>query len=48
MGDDIQLNNHKKSAEHYLASGVSYVGHLAKICQSNPEEIITFKNGYYL
>ena len=49
MGEDIPLNNYIKSAEHYLACGVSYAGHLANICQSNHEEILTAKNhGYYL
>ena len=41
MGDDIPLSNYKRSAEHYLASGVSYAGHLAIICQRKPEEIVT-------
>ncbi len=41
MGDDIPLSNYRKSAEHYLASGVSYAGHLAIICQRKPEEIVT-------
>ncbi len=41
MGDDIPLSNYRKSAEHYLASGVSYAGHLAIICQRKLEEIVT-------
>ena len=41
MGDDIPLSNYRKSAEHYLASGVSYAGHLAIICQRKPEDIVT-------
>ena len=41
MGEDIPLNNYIKSAEHYLACGVSYAGHLANICQSNHEGILT-------
>ena len=44
MGEDITLNNYIKSAEHYLACGVSYAGHLANICQSNQDEILTAKN----
>jgi hypothetical protein len=44
MGEDIPLNNYIKSAEHYLACGVSYAGHLANICQSNHEELLTSKN----
>ena len=44
MGEDIQLNSYIKSAEHYLACGVSYAGHLANICQSNHEEILNAKN----
>ena len=44
LGEDIPLNNYIKSAEHYLACGVSYAGHLANICQSNHEEILTAKN----
>ena len=43
-GEDIPLNNCIKSTEHYLACGVSYAGHLANICQSNREEILTAKN----
>jgi hypothetical protein len=35
MGDDIPLSNYRKSAEHYFASGVSYAGQLAIICQRN-------------
>ena len=41
MRDDIPLSNYKKSAEHYLVSGVSYAGQLAIICQMKPEEIVT-------
>ena len=41
MGDDIPLSNYRKSAEHFLASGVSYAGHIAIICQRKPEEIVT-------
>ena len=41
MGDDIPLSNYRKSAEQYLASGVSYAGHLAVMCQRKPEEIVT-------
>ena len=41
MGDDIPLSNYRKRAEHYLASGVSYAGHLTIICQRKPEEIVT-------
>ena len=44
MGEDIPLNNYIKSSEHYLACGVSYAGHLANICKSNPDEIFTAKN----
>ncbi len=33
-----------KSAEDFLACGVSYAGPLANICQSNCEEILTAKN----
>jgi hypothetical protein len=44
MGEDIPLNNYMKCAEHYLACGVSYAGHLANICKSNPDEILTAKN----
>ncbi len=44
MGEDIPLNNNIKSAEHHLAIGVSYAGHLANICQSNQDEIVTPKN----
>ena len=40
MGGDIPLSNYKKSAEHHLASGVSYAGHLA-ISQRKPEENVT-------
>jgi hypothetical protein len=40
MGDDIQLSNYEKSAKHYLASGVSYSGHLAIICQRKLEDIV--------
>ncbi len=41
---DIPLINYIKSAEHYLACGVSYAGHLANICQSNNENILSAKN----
>ncbi len=41
MGDDIPLSNYRKSAEHYLASGVSYAGHLTIICQREQKEIVT-------
>ena len=44
MGEDIPLNDFIKSAEHYLACGVSHAGHLANICQSNHDEIFTAKN----
>ena len=44
MGEDIPLNNYTKCAEHYLACGVSYAGHLANICKSNPDVILTAKN----
>ncbi len=44
MGEDLPLNNYMKCAEHYLASGVSYAGHLVNICKSNPDEIFTAKN----
>ena len=44
MEEDLPLNNYIKSAEHYLACGVSYAGHLANICQSIHEEILTAKN----
>jgi hypothetical protein len=44
MGEDIPLNNHIKSTGHYLACGVSYAGHLANICQSNQDDILTTKN----
>ena len=43
MGEDIPLNNYMKCAEHYLACGVSYAGHLVNICKSNPDEIFTAK-----
>ena len=43
MGEDISLNNYMKCAEHYLVCGESYAGHLANICKSNPDEIITAK-----
>ena len=33
-----------KCTEHYLGCGVSYAGHLANICKSNPGEILTAKN----
>jgi hypothetical protein len=35
MGENIPLNNNVKCAEHYLACGLSYAGHLANICKSN-------------
>jgi hypothetical protein len=44
MGDVIPLNNYKKSAEHYLASGVSYAGHIATICQSNLRKLLLSTN----
>ncbi len=44
MGENIPLNNYIKSTEHYLACGLSYVGHLANICQSNHENILSVKN----
>ena len=44
MGDDLPLNNYMKCAEHYLACGVSYAGHLVNICKRNPDEIITANN----
>ena len=44
MGEDLPLNNYMKCAEHYLACGVSYAGHLVNICKSNPDEIFTAKN----
>ena len=44
MGEDIPLNNYMKCAEDYLACGVSYSGHLANICKSNPDEFLTAKN----
>ncbi len=43
-GEDLPLNNYMKCAEHYLACGVSYAGHLANICKSYPDEILTAKN----
>jgi hypothetical protein len=43
LGEDIPLNNYIKSAEHYLACGVSCVEHLANICQSNHENILSAK-----
>jgi hypothetical protein len=33
-----------KNAEHYLTLGVSLAGHLAKICYSDPEEIVRIKS----
>ena len=44
MGEDLPLNSYMKCAEHYLACGVSYAGHLVNICKSNPDEIFTEKN----
>ena len=44
LGEDIPLNNYIKSAEHYLACGLSYAGHLANICHSNHENILSAKN----
>ena len=44
MGDDIPLSNCRKSAEHYLASGVSYAGHLAIICQRNRRKLLLSTN----
>ncbi len=44
MGEDIPLNHYMKCTEHYLACGVSYAGHLANICKSNPDETFTAKN----
>ena len=41
MGDDIPSSNYRKSAEHYLARGVSYAKLLAIIFQRRPEEIVT-------
>ncbi len=41
---DIPLKHYIKSAEHYLACGLSYAGHLANICQSNCENILSAKN----
>ena len=41
---DIPLKHYIKSAEHYLACGLSYAGHLANICQSNHENILPAKN----
>ena len=43
LEEDIPLNNYIKSAEHYLACGLSYAGHLANICQSNHENILSAK-----
>ena len=44
LGEDIPLKHYIKSAEHYLACGLSYAGHLANICQSNHENILPSKN----
>lgn len=44
MGEDLPLNSYMKCAEHYLACGVSFAGHLVNICKSNPDEIFTAKN----
>ena len=44
MGEDISLNNYMKCADHYLACVVSYAGHLANICKSNPDEFLAVKN----
>ncbi len=44
MGEDIPLNNYMKCTDYYLACGESYAGHLANICKSNPDEIITANN----
>jgi hypothetical protein len=44
LGEDIPLKHYIKSAEHYLACGLSYAGHLAKICQSNHENVLSAKN----
>ncbi len=44
MREDISLYNYNKSAEHYMACGVSYARHLANICQSNHKKIPTAKN----
>ena len=44
MGEDIPLNNYIKRTEHYLECGVSYAGHLANVCWSHDEEILTAKN----
>ena len=43
LGEDIPLKHYIKSAEHYLACGLSYAGHLANICQSNHENILSAK-----
>ena len=43
MGEGIPLNNYMECTEHYLACGVSYAGHLANICKSNPDELLTAK-----
>ena len=34
MGEDLPLNNYMECAEHYLARGVSYAGHLVNICKA--------------
>ena len=44
LEEDIPLNNYIKSAEHYLDCGLSYAGHLANICKSNHENILSAKN----
>ena len=44
LGEDIPLKHYIKSAEHYLACGLSYAGQLAKICQSNHENVLSAKN----
>ena len=42
--EDIPLKHYIKSAEHYLACGLSYAGCIANICQSNHENILSAKN----
>ncbi len=44
MGEDIPLNNYMKCTKHYLVCGESYAGHLANICKSNPDDILTTKS----
>ena len=44
LGEDIPLKHYIKSAEHYLACGLSYAGHLAQICPSNHENVLSAKN----